>query len=126
VTPSYFALITEDTEDIAGLMQLALMSMGINSHHALNGMLALDFLSKQVPDIMLLDIGMPGMSGWEVLEKIKEHYPETNFPVIILTAFDDPANKLIGKLQTRVFRYITKPFDMEVLSETIREALQIS
>lgn len=122
----YFALITEDTEDIAGLMQLTLLGMGIDSHHAASGSLALDFLEQRTPDIMLLDIGMPGMNGWEVLEKVKERYPDTDFPVIVLTAFDDPANKLIGKLQARVFRYITKPFDMDVLAQTVREALHIS
>jgi DNA-binding response OmpR family regulator len=125
VTQSYFALIAEDTADIAGLMQMTLTRLGVDSHHALNGILALVFLSERVPDILLLDIGMPGMNGWEVLERVKERYPDTHFPVIVLTAFDDPANKLIGKLQGRVFRYITKPFDMDVLAETVREALHI-
>jgi DNA-binding response OmpR family regulator len=125
-TQTYFALITEDTEDIAGLMQLTLTRLGIDSHHAVNGTLALDFLAQRTPDIMLLDIGMPGMNGWEVLEKVKERYPDTHFPVIVLTAFDDPANKLIGKLQARVFRYITKPFDMDMLAQTVREALHLS
>jgi DNA-binding response OmpR family regulator len=125
-TQTYFALITEDTEDIAGLMQLALMRLGIESHHAINGSLALEFLAQRTPDIMLLDIGMPGMNGWEVLEKVKERYPDSHFPVIVLTAFDDPANKLIGKLQARVFRYITKPFDMDMLAQTVREALHLS
>lgn len=123
---SYYALIAEDTEDIAGLIQLTLTSLGVDSHHAINGLLALECLSQRLPDIMLLDIGMPGMNGWEVLEKVKERYPDTHFPVIVLTAFDDPANKLIGKLQARVFRYITKPFDMDVLAQTIRDALHIA
>jgi len=122
---SPFALIAEDTEDIAGLMQLTLMRLGIDSHHAINGIRAIEFLAERTPDIMLLDIGMPGMNGWEVLEKVKQCYPDTHFPVIVLTAFDDPANKLIGKLQARVFRYITKPFDMDVLAQTVREALHI-
>jgi CheY-like chemotaxis protein len=122
---SFYALIAEDTEDIAVLMQLTLKRVGVDSHHAINGMLALECLAERLPDIMLLDISMPGMNGWEVLEKVKERYPDVYFPVIVLTAFDDPANKLIGKLQARVFRYITKPFDMEVLAQTVRDALQI-
>jgi DNA-binding response OmpR family regulator len=119
----YFALIAEDTDDIAGLMQMTLTRMDIDSHHAANGLLALDFLASRLPDIMLLDIGMPGKNGWQVLEEVKERYPDSDFPVIILTAFDDPANKLIGKLQARVFRYLTKPFDPDVLAQTVREAL---
>jgi CheY-like chemotaxis protein len=122
---SPYALIAEDTEDIAVLMQLTLTRLGVDSHHAINGTLALECLAERLPDIMLLDISMPGMNGWEVLEKVKERYPDTFFPVIVLTAFDDPANKLIGKLQARVFRYITKPFDMDVLVQTVRDALHI-
>lgn len=126
MSDSYFALIAEDTEDIAGLMQMTLTNLGVDSHHAQNGQLALDFISQRVPDILLLDIGMPLVNGWEVLERVKERYPDTYFPVIVLTAFDDPANKLIGKLQGRVYRYITKPFDMDVLTQTVCEALHIS
>jgi two-component system response regulator AdeR len=126
LTQPYFALIAEDTDDIAELMQMTLTHLGIDSHHADNGLLALEFLAERIPDILLLDIGMPVMNGWEVLENVKARYPDTQFPVIVLTAFDDPANKLIGKLQGRVYRYITKPFDMATLAQTVSEALHIS
>jgi CheY-like chemotaxis protein len=125
-TKSYFALIAEDTEDIADLMQMTLKRLNIDCQHVVNGQLALDVLAYRFPDILLLDIGMPVLNGWEVLEKIKERYPKANFPVIILTAFDDPANKLIGKLQSRVFRYMTKPFDPDTLTQAVQEALGIS
>jgi DNA-binding response OmpR family regulator len=122
----YFALIAEDNMDIAGLMQLTLARSDIDSHHASNGILALEFLASRMPDILLLDINMPGKNGWQVLEEVKERYPHSTFPVIVLTAFDDQANKLIGKLQARVFRYLTKPFDPRELEATVKEALGIS
>ena len=61
----------------------------------------------------------------QVLEFIKSRVPDTTFPIIMLTAFDDPANKLIGKLQGRVFRYLTKPFAPDVLVQTVREAMAV-
>lgn len=120
------ALIVEDTVDIAGLIEINLSQIGLECHHAVNGKLALEFLAGKHPDVMLLDIGMPGMNGWEVLENLKDRWPQSNFPVIVLTAFDDPANKLIGKLQDRVYRYMTKPFNPEDVVQTVREALGIS
>lgn len=123
---NHLVLIVEDTEDVAGIMRLTLEQVGLQTHHAPNGPRALEFLETRFPDAMVLDIGMPGMSGWEVLEEIKARYPEATFPVIVLTAFDDPANKLIGKLQARVFRYMTKPFDPTTLIQTVREALGVT
>lgn len=126
MSDAFFALIVEDTPELGELIKLTLMHARIESYHAANGRLALEFLEQQrIPDIMILDIGMPGMSGWEVLDAVKTRFPETNFPVVVLTAFDDPANKLIGKFQNRVFRYLTKPYEPSTVLNTVREALGI-
>ena len=119
----YFALIVEDTPELGELIKLTLMHARIESYHAANGPLALEFLEHQTPDIMILDIGMPGMNGWEVLNAMKTRFPDTTFPVIVLTAFDDPANKLIGKFQNRVYRYLTKPYEPSHVLNTVKEAL---
>ena len=117
-------MIVEDTLDAAQLMQISLRRAGIQDIlHAENGRSALDYLEMYTPDVMILDIGMPDMSGWSVLEFIKQRHGDTSFPVIMLTAFDDPANKLIGKLQSRVYRYLTKPFLPEVLIQTVKDAI---
>lgn len=117
------ALIVEDTTEIAGIIELSLQSAGFETYHAVNGRLALDYLAGRLPDVMLLDIGMPGMNGWQVLEQIKERWPNSTFPIVILTAFDDAANKLIGKLQGRVYRYMTKPFNPQDVVAAVQEAL---
>ena len=123
---SPLVMIVEDTLDAATLMQISLRRAGIQDIiHAENGRSALDFLEMYTPDVLILDIGMPDMNGWTVLEFIKQRHGDTSFPVIMLTAFDDPANKLIGKLQSRVYRYLTKPFLPEVLIQTVRDAIEL-
>ncbi len=122
---SYFALIVEDTDDIARIIEMTLEHLGVESKHANNGSKALQLVSETFPDLILLDIGLPGMSGWEVLEAIKNRYPEAEFPVIVMTAFGDPANRLIGKFQKHVSHYIVKPFDVKALAQAVREALKL-
>ncbi len=120
------ALIVEDTEDIANMVKAFLKSMGIAVFHANNGLEALDFLEQQTPDFMILDIGLPMMSGWDLLETLKGKYQEIVFPVIVLTAFGDPTNRMIGRLQTSVIRYMVKPFDPNELMALVRELLSAS
>ncbi len=122
---SYHALIVEDTDNIAKIIQMALDHLGITSAIASNGVQALELITQRIPDLLLLDIGLPGMSGWEVLEAMKTRHPDAEFPVIVLTAFGDPANRLIGKFQVRVVHYIVKPFEVQDLLEAIRTALKL-
>ena len=117
-------LIVDDTVEYGELVQASLMRSGLQADYVTNGQLALDYLNERMPDVMLLDIGMPGMNGWAVLDEIKVRYPQATFPVIVLTAFNDPANKLVGKFQQQVFRYCTKPTDLRTLANTVIEAAQ--
>jgi len=119
---SHVILIVEDAVELAQIAQIALHRMGLATYHAPNGQRALDFLASNRPDLMLLDIGLPGMSGWDVLEAIKSN-EDADFPIIILTAAGDPVNRLIGRLQERVIRYMVKPFSVDELSRAVREAL---
>ena len=117
-------LIVDDTVEYGKLVQASLMRSGLQADYVCNGYEALDYLNERMPDVMLLDIGMPGMNGWAVLDEIKVRYPQATFPVIVLTAFNDPANKLVGKFQQQVFRYCTKPTDLRTLANTVMEAAE--
>ncbi len=117
-------LIVDDTIEYGELVQASLIRSGLQADYVYNGQMALDYLNNQLPDVMLLDISMPGMSGWAVLDEIKVRYPKANFPVIVLTSFNDPANKLVGKFQQLVYRYCTKPTDLKTLAHTVIEATQ--
>ncbi len=117
-------LIVDDTVEFGQLVQASLKRSGLEADYVCDGYKALDYLSERMPDVMLLDIGMPGMNGWAVLDEIKVRYPQATFPVIVLTAFNDPANKLVGKFQQQVYRYCTKPTDLRTLANTVLEAAQ--
>jgi DNA-binding response OmpR family regulator len=124
-TRDRLVLIVEDAMELAQISQITLNRMGLKTFHAPNGQRALEFLAENTPDLMLLDIGLPGMNGWEVLERIKLDEHTTDFPIIVLTAAGDPVNRLIGKLQERVQRYIVKPYAIDELSSAVREVLAI-
>jgi putative two-component system response regulator len=89
---------------------------------AINGMVALKIAQKQSPDLILLDINMPGMDGYEVCSKLKSDESTAHIPVIFLTAELDSASKQKG-LDLGAVDYVTKPINPEVLKESVRSQL---
>jgi DNA-binding response OmpR family regulator len=117
----YDILIVEDTPEFAKLTMLTLERYGYdNAHHAINGEEAMRYVEERKPALMLLDLNLPGMSGWQVLDALKERHGE--LPVIVTTAQSDSANRVVGKLQN-VFKYLVKPFSPQDLVKTIDAAL---
>lgn len=92
---------------------------------ASNGEEALEKVSSFVPELILLDVMMPGMDGFEVLAKIKEHPVHKDTPVIMLTAKDQSSDVLKG-YQSGATSYLVKPFDFDELVETITQTLSLS
>ena len=92
---------------------------------AINGMVALKIAQKQSPDLILLDINMPGMDGYEVCSKLKSDENSAHIPVIFLTAELDSASKQKG-LDLGAVDYVTKPISPEVLKESVRRQLSQS
>jgi DNA-binding response OmpR family regulator len=117
-------LIVDDNVDLAEMVRITLSTAGYETSVAIGGQAALDYLAANPVRLMLLDITMPDINGWKVLETIKARQPDQNFPVIMLTALSDPANKLIGKLQDRVSHYMVKPFHPQALIKAVGEVLQ--
>jgi len=74
-------------------------------------------LKKIKPDLILLDIMMPGMDGWDTCAKIKSNKKTENIPIVFLTAKTDPVSKGIGRLASS--DYVTKPFEMKDLKKRI-------
>lgn len=96
-------------EDSSGEYQV----IGVNS-----GEKCLEMLQKnQIPDLILLDIMMPGMNGWDVAARIKEHDRWRSVPIVFLTAKGDEMSMGIGRLGSE--DYIVKPFDIFKLRECV-------
>ncbi len=115
-------LLVEDNHDIAGYVKLFLEAMEFEVHHTEDADTSLTYLESHRPDLILLDIGLPGKSGWQLLEMIREQVTRDNIRVIVATAFTDPANRLVGKLQ-HVDAYLQKPYEFAQLKKVVGEVL---
>src|SRR5690349_19409777 len=96
---------------------------GYNVISAQNGRQALELLNSSLPDLILLDITMPDLTGWEVCKKIKENRLTNLIPVLLISGKDEIKDKLMG-IQVGADDYLTKPFDTEQLLNQIEEHLR--
>jgi two-component system response regulator CpxR len=116
--PSKLLLVDDEREFVQTLSERLLMrEMG--SAVAYSGESALDMLKEDEPEVMILDLKMPGIDGIEVLERVKKTNPEIE--VIILTGHGSEADREVC-MKLGAFAYLQKPVDIEVLSETLKRA----
>ncbi len=112
-------LIVDDEPDTLELVKLVLESGGFETMLAANGMEALAQLDRTKPDLVLLDIMMPDMDGWDVFRRIKEK--NSKIPIAILTAKAQNIDKLLGLHVLKADDYITKPFGKNELIGKVRK-----
>ena len=103
----YRILVADDEAEIRDLLHLYLEKDGYEVLEAADGMEALEKVKKERPDLLILDIMMPGLDGYRVLRNVREN---SNIPVIMLSARDSNADKILG-LDLGADDYITKPFE---------------
>lgn len=111
-------LVVDDEPDILEVLKITLENEGYRVLTAADGAEALQAVESEVPDAMLLDVGMPNVDGWEVLERIKSSTASdlAHVPVIMVTAWSSDEDRVRGGIEGAV-RYLAKPFDpAEVLS----------
>ena len=113
-------LVVDDEESIRRLVSLTLQIEGYSCILATNGHEALETASQQQFDVVLLDVKMPGISGLEVLAKLRGTHPNTRFIVVTAMADSDTVAKAI-KLGADDF--IAKPLDLDVLEESVKRVL---
>ncbi|MGH7480717.1 MAG: response regulator [Longimicrobiales bacterium] len=102
-------LVVEDERDIAALVAYHLMKEGHRVRTAADGPAALDSVAQELPDLIVLDLMLPGHSGYDVLQELKRGGETAEVPVVILTARRDEADRIRG-LELGVDDYLTKPF----------------
>lgn len=111
-------LIVDDEPDNLELIQFVLEGIGFETMVANNGLEAMAKVNTEKFDLVLLDIMMPDISGWDILKKIKEKDATT--PVIILTAKARNIDKLLGMRVLKADDYITKPFLKKELIDKVK------
>ncbi len=122
--PRIRILIVDDEEDFCGLVKTGLETRSeFEVSIATNGKAGLDLARVLKPDLMLLDITMPGMDGFGVLERLKNDKATVAIPVIMLTARDDDEYK---QRAAQLFdeAYITKPVEFALLRTKVEEVLR--
>jgi len=115
-------LVVEDEESLLKLESILLTSKGYEVQGVTNGQAALDAIAEEKPDLVLLDIMLPEMDGFEVCRRIKENPQTKDLPVVMLTAKKSREDMARGQ-QVGADWYITKPFKSVNVIETIQRFL---
>jgi len=110
-------LVVDDEQDVLDVLRLVLAKSGYEVLTATSGMEGLTQAESQLPDLIVLDIMMQQMDGWEVLKLLKLDERTSSIPVVILSARVEPKDMIRG-LQEGAIDYVTKPFAVrEILSK---------
>lgn len=118
-------ILIEDEEDIAALIKLQAELSGYKLHVEVDGINGYRAIEREKPDLVILDIMLPGQNGFDVCRKMKSHNELKNIPVIILTAKAEELDVILG-LELGADDYIAKPFSPKVLFSKIKAILRRS
>ena len=116
-------LIVDDEEDIREIISFNLSKDGYETITADNGEEALELISKELPDLVILDIMLPGIDGNMVCMKVKSDEKTKHIPVLMLSAKSDETDQVVG-LKMGADDYLTKPFSVKVLSAKVSAVLR--
>lgn len=115
-------LLADDEEDVKVVVRLFLESKGYTILTAFDGLDAVDQAQKNKPDLILLDVMMPVMNGYEVAAKLREDEATKDIPIVMLSAASHQEAVKKG-LESGAKDYLIKPFEPKKLEETIRKYL---
>jgi len=114
----------EDDQEMIELVTLILSRRGYEVIGAQGGRDGLEVTLTNSPDLILLDLMMPDIDGWEVYHQLKGHEATRNIPVIVITAKAQPIDRVLGLHIAKVDDYISKPFHPQELVESIEKVLK--
>jgi two-component system phosphate regulon response regulator PhoB len=116
-------LIVDDEKDILDLIEYNLTKEGFDTIRVMTGEEALEAVSREHPEAIILDLMLPGVSGLDVCRKLKENSKTKHIPVVMLTAKGEEADIVTG-LEIGASDYITKPFSPKILVARLRAVLR--
>ncbi len=113
----------EDEPEMIDLVRLILGRKGFNVIGANGGIEGLETVKREQPDLVLLDLMMPDMDGWEVYQQMKADTVLREIPVVVVTAKAQSIDKVLGLHIAKVDDYITKPFGPQELLESVEKII---
>ncbi len=116
-------LLIEDEEDIAALIKLQAEVSGYKLHVEVDGLNGFRAVERERPDLVILDVMLPGQNGFDVCRKIKSHPELKSTPVIMLSAKDEELDVILG-LELGADDYVSKPFSPKILLSRIKAILR--
>jgi two-component system response regulator ResD len=117
-------LIVDDEPMARTLLRLMLVRVGFNVSEAEDGYDALEQVQQNLPDVILLDVMMPGMDGFSVCEELRQRKETATLPIIMLSAKTD-LDSINKGLRIGATKYLTKPISPEDLTRHVKEALDL-
>jgi two-component system alkaline phosphatase synthesis response regulator PhoP len=118
--PQELVLVVDDEQNIIDLVQMYLEQEQFAVITAQDGRTALDRIARDAPDLIVLDLMLPEVDGWEVCKRTRAH---SNVPILMLTARDDDIDKIVG-LELGADDYMTKPFNPRELVARVKAILR--
>jgi two-component system, OmpR family, response regulator VicR len=115
----------EDDTEMIDLVTLILTRRGFQVHGAHGGLEGLDMVRREKPQVILLDLMMPEMDGWDVYHQLKADDLTKDIPVIIITAKSQAIDRVLGLHIAKVDDYVSKPFHPQELLESINKVLSL-
>lgn len=116
-------LVVDDSALIHRLLEVRLKDEAVELLHAMNGQAGIELARRERPDLILLDVHMPGLGGFDVCARLKDDPDTTMIPVIFITGAADSLDKVKG-LDLGAVDYVTKPFEVAELRARVRAALR--
>ncbi len=118
-------LVIEDSASVRRLIEVCLRPLGVEIRSVEDGLLGLEAATSDIPQAIVLDIGLPGMDGWEVLARLRADEATKRVLVLVLTAHAQPemADRAVAK---GADSFMTKPFRPEELRESVQELLSLA
>jgi diguanylate cyclase (GGDEF)-like protein len=116
-------LIVEDDFDISNMLRIYFESQGYEPRAAFKGTEALEICRRELPNLVILDIMLPDIDGYEVCRRLRGNLRTSHIPIIFLTQKDERSDQIAG-LELGADDYVTKPFDLQLLLLRVQGALR--
>ena len=117
-------LVVDDNTDNVEVLRVRLDSWGYETHAATNGAEALEYVQQSPPDLILLDVMMPGVDGWEMLRRVQERHGTGAIPVVMFSGKVD--EETLAEATARGARgFVGKPFDLQQLIDQTKQIVPV-